>query len=162
MFPIPRRLPRFQRASDIAPMQLTERDQLIIRHVHRYRFLRSSHIVALTSGSPQQLLRRLQLLFHHGYLDRPRSQLAYYHEGGSKSIVYGLGNKGAKFLADHAVERRPRFNWTDRNQSVKQIYLQHSLLISQVMVSLEKSCARTEHIRLIRENELAAKINLRD
>src|ERR1051326_6215836 len=143
------RLPRFHRAPDIAPMQLTERDQLIIRYVHRYRFLRSSHIIALTRGSPQQLLRRLQLLFHHGYLDRPRSQLTYYHEGGSNSIVYGLGNKGAKFLADDTVERRLRFDWTDRNQSVKRFYLQHSLLISQVMVSLEKACAQTDHIRLI-------------
>src|ERR1051325_494994 len=156
------RLPRFQRASDIAPMQLTERDRHIIRQVHRHRFLRSSHIIALTRGSPQQLLRRLQLLFHHGYLDRPRSQLTYYHEGGSNSIVYGLGNKGAKFLADDTVERRLRFDWTDRNQSVKQFYLQHSLLISQVMVSLETSCSRTEYVRLIREKELAATINLRD
>src|SRR5580765_3797129 len=119
------RLPRFKRSTAIAALRLTERDREILGHVHRHRFLRSSHIVTLADGSEQQLLRRLQLLFHHGYLDRPRSQLAYYHQGGSKNIVYGLGNKGAKLLAGFA-EPRPRFDWTDRNQSVKQLYLEHS------------------------------------
>jgi hypothetical protein len=27
------------------------------------------------------VLRRLQLLFHHGYLDRPRAQIDYYRAG---------------------------------------------------------------------------------
>ena len=61
-------------------MQLTERDREIIRLVHRHRFLRSSHICSLIPGSPQQLLRRLKLLYHHGFLERPRSQIDYYHQ----------------------------------------------------------------------------------
>src|SRR5258706_10664238 len=111
------RLPRFHRAPDsIWAMEVTPRDSEIIRLVFQHRFLRSNQIIALAGGSSQQLLRRLQLLFHHGYLDRPRSQLTYFHKGGSKSIVYGLGNKGAKLLAGVAGPR-PRFDWTDRNQS---------------------------------------------
>ena len=31
-------------------MQLTERDRDILRHVHRHRFLRSSHLAALIGG----------------------------------------------------------------------------------------------------------------
>ena len=46
----PSRLPRFNRASQAAPMQLTERDRQIIREVHRHRFLRSSQILALIPG----------------------------------------------------------------------------------------------------------------
>lgn len=69
------RLPRFKRATEIPPIRLTGRDREIIRQVHRHRFLRSSHIVALIGGSSQQVSRRLQRLFHHGYLDRPRSQI---------------------------------------------------------------------------------------
>src|ERR1051325_11643665 len=129
MSTIPSHLRRYHRAADsIWAMQLTPRDVEIIRIVDEHRFIRLNQIISLAGGSPQQLLRRLQLLFHHGYLDRPRSQLSYYHEGGSKTIVYGLGNRGAKFLADDASELRLRFDWTDRNQSVKQFYLQHSLL----------------------------------
>src|ERR1041385_2543599 len=156
-------LPRFRRAPDVIwAMQLTPRDANIIRLVSQHRFLHSNQIISLIGGSPQPVLRRLQLLFHHGYLDRPRSQLNYYYQSGSKRIVYAIGNKGAKLLADAPLEGRLRFDWTDRNQSVKQFYLQHSLLISEVMVAMEKSCARSEHIRLIREDELTARINLRD
>src|SRR5881397_3786899 len=92
------RLPRFERAPDIRPMQLTERDHDIIRHAYRHRFLRSSHFVALTQGSPQQTLRRLQLLYHHGYLERPRAQIDYFRRGGSRPLVYGLSNKSTPLL----------------------------------------------------------------
>lgn len=159
MFP---RLPRFRRApNSVGGMQLTARDAEIIRLVSQHRFVRSNQIVTLAGGSPQQLLRRLQLLFHHGYLDRPRSQLVYFHQGGSKGIVYGLGNNGARLLAG-ATESRPRFDWNDRNQSAKQLHLQHTLLISDVMVALENACTRSGIVRLIREEELAAGLRLRD
>src|SRR5882762_8989594 len=94
------RLPRFKRAPTVAPIQLTERDREIVRLVHRHRFLRSSHIIALVGDSAQHLLRRLQLLFHHGFLERPRAQLDYFRTGGSRLMAYGLGNKGAKFLKE--------------------------------------------------------------
>jgi len=103
----------------------------------------------------------LQLLFHHGYLDRPRSQLAYFHQGGSKTIVYGLGNKGARLLAGNETSR-PGLDWTERNQSTKQLHLQHTLLISDVMVALERACAQRTDVRLVREDELAARVRLRD
>ena len=69
------RLPRFQRVTTIAPIRLAERDHEIIRLIHRHRFLRSHQIIALLGGSAQNLSRRLQWLFHHGYLERPRAQL---------------------------------------------------------------------------------------
>src|ERR1035438_3364354 len=81
------RLPRFKRASAVPAIKLTERDREIIRLVERFRFVRSSHICSLIPGSPQQLLRRLQLLYHHGFLERPRAQLDYYHRGGSRQMV---------------------------------------------------------------------------
>ena len=92
------RLSRFKRSAAVVPIRLTERDREIIRLVHRHRFLRSTQIMALIGGSSQQLLRRLKLLYHHGFLDRPRAQLDYYHQGGSRHIVYGLGNKGRALL----------------------------------------------------------------
>jgi hypothetical protein len=54
--------------------------------------LRSHQIIALIGGSAQNLSRRLQWLFHHGYLERPRAQLQYYERSGSQTIAYGLGN----------------------------------------------------------------------
>src|SRR5207247_90697 len=93
-----KRLPRFNRVSAIAPMQLTERDRTIIRLIHRHRFLNSRQIIALLGGSPLQVLRRLKLLYHHGFLERPRAQLSYYTFSGTRPIVYGLSTKSGMML----------------------------------------------------------------
>jgi protein involved in plasmid replication-relaxation len=147
------RLPRFARASVIAPLQITIRDRKIIQLVHQHRFLRSSHIISLLSGSPQQLLRRLKLLFHHSYLERPRAQLDYYHEGGSRHMVYGLGTKGAFLLKQEFGPDFPDVSWSDKNRSVGRIFLEHALFVSDVMVLFELAC-RKAGIRLLTEGEL--------
>jgi DNA-binding Lrp family transcriptional regulator len=137
-------------------MHLTERDREIIRLVHRHRFLRSPQIVALVGESSQQLLRRLKLLYHHGYLERPRAQLDYYHQGGSRPMVYGLGNKGRDLLRQEYGDVVAHLNWSDKNQSVRRFFLEHALLVSEVMVSLELACRESGHIRLVTDHELRA------
>jgi hypothetical protein len=148
------RPPRFKRSAVIAPIQLTERDRAIIRHIHRNRFLRSSHIVALTGGSPQNLLRRLQLLYHHGFLERPRAQLDYYHQGGSRHIVYGLGKKADAILQRERRSRSSRVREGEKNRSVGRVFIEHALLVSDVMVALELACRKSGRVRLLPEEEL--------
>jgi hypothetical protein len=149
------RLPRFKRTSAVAPIQLTERDREIIRVVHRYRFLRSSQIVALLGDRSQQLLRRLQLLYHHGYLERPRAQLDYYHQGGSRHIVYGIGNKGGTLLKREHGANFQKIKWGEKNRAVGRIFLEHALLVSDVMVALELACRRMGNVRLLTEEQLS-------
>ena len=142
------RLPRFQRTSAVVPITLTDRDRLILRLVHRHRFLRSSHLIALLGGSEQMLLRRLQLLFHHGYLERPRAQLQYYERTGSRPLVYGLGSKAGKLLkAELGSSFRP-YRWSEKNQAIGRIYLEHALLVSDLLVALELACRKSSHVRL--------------
>ncbi len=141
------RLPRFQRVAKIAPIRLTERDQKIIRLIHRHRFLRSHQIVALIGGSAQPLSRRLHRLFHHGYLERPRAQLQYYERSGSQTIAYGLGNKGGSLLKLNPV------SWGEKNRGIGRMYLAHALLVSAVTVTLELAC-RQRGLRLLHEDEL--------
>lgn len=152
----PSRLPRFRRATQVAPFQLTERDRKIIRVVHCHRFLRSSQIVSLLNESAQPVLRRLQLLFHHGYLERPPAQIDYYHKGGSRHIVYGLGNKGAALLARELGKTFAQIMWGEKNRAVSRRFLEHALLISDVMVSLELACRQTGTVRLMAADELSA------
>lgn len=149
------RLPRFNRVPPVIPIELTERDHRIIRLVHRHRFLRSSHITVLVGGSPQQLLRRLQLLYHHGYLERPRCQIDSYHKSGSRHIVYGLGNKGGSFLKNELGNAFRSVSWGEKNRAVGRIYLEHALLVSDVLVAIELAC-RNANIQLLTEHELAA------
>ena len=135
-------------------MQLTERDCAIIRLVHRHRFLRSPQIVSLVGDSRQQILRRLQLLYHHGYLERPRAQIDYYHQGGAHHIVHGLGNKGAAILKRKFGIPFHRLERSKKNQSVGRIFLEHALLVADVMVAIELACRESGHIRLVTGEEL--------
>lgn len=149
------RLPRFERVPTAARLQLTARDRNIIQLVHRHRFLRSSHLAALIGGSSQQLLRRLQLLYHHGFLERPRAQLDYYHHGGSHCIVYGIGNKGAALLHNEIGVPFQHLRWSEKNRSVGRIYLEHALLVSDVMVAIELACRAHGKVRLIAQDQLS-------
>ena len=141
------RLPRFERVAKVAPIKLTDRDHEIIRLIHRHRFLRSHQIIALIGGSAQNLSRRLQWLFHHGYLERPRAQLQYYERSGSQAIAYGLGNKSGSLLQLNPA------SWGEKNRAIGRMYLAHALWVSDVMVSLELAC-RQHGIRLSHEDEL--------
>lgn len=131
-------------------MQLTERDRAIIRLVHQHRFLSSCQIIALVGDSPLQMLRRLKLLYHHGFLERPRAQLSYYDLPGTRPIVYGLSTKSAMMLKQELGDSSL---WSEKNRVVGQVFLEHALLVSSVMVSLELAC-RKRGIRLIYEAEL--------
>ncbi|MDR3457119.1 MAG: replication-relaxation family protein [Verrucomicrobiae bacterium] len=147
------RLPRFKRSPDIPAFQLTDRDREILQHVHRHRFLRSDHLVALTTGSPQQVLRRLQRLYHHGYLERPRSQIDYYHKSGSRRIAYGLGNKGAAWLKRKLSLPFHQLDWKRKNH-VGRVFLEHALLVSDIMVAVELACRNRNDVRLLTTDDL--------
>lgn len=131
-------------------MQLTGRDLEILRQVARHRFLDSRQISLLVEGSTQQVLRRLQRLFHHGYLDRPRAQVKYFSEDGSRPLVYALANKGARAISELGVTKS-RLD----NRNVKQLYMRHTLLVSDVMVAFARGSLSTNAPRLLTEPELA-------
>lgn len=132
------------------PLRLTDDDLAIIRHVARHRFLRSTHILKLMPDrSPKKLIERLGALYHNGYLDRPRAQLDYYATAGSAPLVHALGNRGALALAEIDGMDRSQIDWTWKNRSVGRLFIDHTLLIADVMVAAV--CATRAHpdVRLI-------------
>jgi hypothetical protein len=141
------RRPRFSRATDIPAMQLTTRDVYMMRHVAQNRFLRSTHLVALVGGSRQPILRRLRSLYHHGWLDRPRCQVDRYRAG-SQPMVYGIGNRGAKMLADQCGISRRKVDWTAKNHTVTRYFLEHTLAVADVAIALELSCRKRPNIEV--------------
>ncbi|HTB63718.1 MAG TPA: replication-relaxation family protein [Opitutales bacterium] len=141
---------RFNRAPNIRGLCLTERDLEILRQVARHRFLDSRQISLLVGGSTQQVLRRLQRLFHQGYLDRPHAQIAYYSEDGSRPMVYALASTGARAIGV-ASHRRPRYD----NRNLKQLYMQHTLRVADVMVAFTRASREAEAPRLLLEEDLA-------
>ena len=135
------RLPRFRRTSDAPAMEVTARDCSIVQAVFEHRFLRSTHIAALVGGSHQAILRRLKLLYHHRYLERPRVQIEYFHRSGSRHIAYGLGSRGALVLREK-FGVKARKDWGAKNRGVGRVFLEHALFVSDVMVALELACRK--------------------
>lgn len=150
-----KRTPRFKRVPDATPMWLGERDWQIIKLVHRHRFLRSDQIISFIGGSRQQILRRLKLLFHHGYLERPRAQLVHREAGGTNKIIYGLGKKGGWLLRQEFGLTVYAHSWSERNNIVGRIYLDHALFVADVLVAIELACRKRGNVQLLYEDELA-------
>lgn len=146
------RLPRFKRSPEIPPLRLTSRDGEILKCLQRHRFLRSDHILALSDGSRQQVLRRLQRLFHHGYLERPSCQIDYY-QSGSRRIAYGLGNKGAAWLKRELSLHFHQLDWQQKSH-VGRLFLEHALLVSDIMVAVELACRKHKDFRLLSAGDL--------
>jgi hypothetical protein len=108
--------------------------------------------LALSTGSRQQVLRRLQRLFHHGYLERPMCQIDYYHSG-SRRIAYGLDNKGAAWLKLELSLEFHQLDWKQKGR-VGRLFLEHALLVSDFMVAVELACRKRKDIRLLSANDL--------
>jgi hypothetical protein len=154
MTPSQPRRPRFERAP-ARGMILTPRDLLILRAVQRHRLLRSTHLIALADGSRQTTLRRLQLLFHHGYLDRPPMQLDWYVRG-SEPLVYGLGKRGAEALAAEGELKHGALRAETQNRDLSRLFLRHTLAVADVMVAFEVACRGREGVTLIQPEEVLA------
>ena len=149
----PRR-PRFHRQSPPA-LRLTADDLEIIRHVGRFRFLRSSHIAQLLpERSPKKIIGRLHALYHAGYLDRPRAQINYFAQSGSAPIVYALGNEGAEILAETGAKPAPIVDWTDKNRTAKRPYIEHALMLADLMVGVERVTGQHKEAKLLSEEKL--------
>lgn len=152
-----RRLPRFRRERDaVQSFEITPRDKEIIRQVARFRFLRSSHIIRLVEGARAQLLRRLQVLYHHGYLERPRCQIDYFHRVGSRPMAYCLGSRGASLLRREFDTPFSGMVWSKDGKEVGRYFLDHALMVSEVLIGLELACRSDGCVRFIPQDELTS------
>ena len=99
------RLPRYTRGATEVSCVLTPRDLSILQAVESFRLLTSEQIQLLAEGSDQGILRRLQVLFHAGYLDRLRPQ--FVNGGGSAKMIYAITNKGIRTLHKEGLIQNP-------------------------------------------------------
>ena len=143
---------RYRRDSTVK-LRIQERDIKIIKLLYEHRFLSSEHFKVLIPGSNQGILRRLNLLFHNGYLDRPPKQINPFQKG-SDPMVYALGNKGADLLAQRFSIHRDKVDWTSKNRDVGGLYLEHTLLVSQFMTCLNLACANDKRVEIIQKDQI--------
>lgn len=126
---------RFRKPSFV----MTARDREIVRLVSDFRVISSDDLQLLLPGSRQTILRRLQKLFHHGFLDRPQSQRIL----GNGRMVYALGQHGAELLAQ-ASGRSSSVDWSEKNRHLRTRYLEHALMVSRFHVALShvQACSK--------------------
>jgi hypothetical protein len=112
--------------------------------VAEYRLLSSNQIVVLLDeGSPQVLLRRLQLLYHARFLDRPRSQIEdLLRSPGSRPMAYALGTRGADLLGVKAPK------------PVKLPFVEHALSVSEILTAFTISARKRGDVRVISFREI--------
>lgn len=140
------RLPRYVRHRFGKPsFQMQDRDQEIVRLVSQCRVISSADIQLLSGGSDQAILRRLQRLFHHTFLDRPRSQ----RQIGNAPMVYALGQRGAELMAQETGQK-PIADWSEKNRQLRTHYLEHGLMISRFQTALRHAGEANGKIRLER------------
>jgi hypothetical protein len=145
-------LPRFDRAP-VRPITLMPRDIEMLRAVHRHRLLRSTHVALLFGGGRQAILRRLQLLFHHGFLDRPAMQLDWYSRG-SEPMVYALGRRGAQVLELSDRTKRANAFRKTTSRNVSRTFLHHTLAVAEALVTFEAACRRDGRVSFISSEEI--------
>jgi hypothetical protein len=132
---------------------LTDDDIVIIRHLARYRFLRSTHIAALVGRSLDRTNDRLAKLFHAGYVDRPRAQLDRFPVG-SAPYAYALADRGARLLVERYGSAVAHLGWSRKNTTAGRPFIEHQLETIDFWVALQT--APVAGVRLIHQDELIA------
>jgi len=136
---------RLQRPDDVPPFVITSRDVEIVRRIDDLRCLTSEQIVrALRIHEPQtshqHVLRRLQLLFGHHYLDRPHHQ--HFHVSAFAPTVYAVGREGVRLLST-ATAPDPRQLWkAKKNRRITASFLRHTIETAEVMLAIEEHATR--------------------
>lgn len=132
-------------------MRLTDRDKDVIMALHKYRFLTTDHLQALTgTKSRWGMNARLRLLYDHKYIDRPKAQFAIFSHADKRPVVYALGNKGASLLSNrYDIPMPAKVYWTEKNRRVREKHIEHSLGIANFMAGIETMCQRADHLELI-------------
>jgi hypothetical protein len=131
----PKRLPRYRRAPREGEFALTARDLEILAITASYRLATSAQLQALADGSNQGILRRLQKLFHAGFLDRLAPQRV--DGGGSAKMIYAITNRGMRAIQKAGLTMEmTQTDWNAQNRDIGSYAIEHTLLISYIRTVL--------------------------
>lgn len=141
------------------PITLTDRDAIILKALHKYRFLTTDHLQTLTqTESRWGMNARLRLLYDHKYVDRPKAQAAIFSHADKRPTVYALGNKGAALMSERfGIIMPPSVYWTQKNRRVRERHIEHTLGISDFMIEIEAMCNAAPNLHLIDQAEILAR-----
>jgi hypothetical protein len=149
-----KRRSRMKRSPSGKRIELSARDLEIFKLVERYRYLRSTYIHAFVGGvSVTRFKERLGDLFHEGYLDRPEQQWAVANCRYAP-VVYEMGEGGRCALREAGSGDGKPWTWLG-DGSHRQFA--HSLMICEVLASIELRVRDFSNLRFVSWQEILAK-----
>jgi len=135
---------KFERSEEELKLQLGDDELQILQDLADYRLLDTEQITALNSKlSKRTAQRKLQQLFHAGFLERPITPSSQYAP--SANFVYSLADKGIKQV--FAGKTIPSF-WTEKKESP--IFLHHRFMVSSFKVVLTLALREQKSSKLVR------------
>ena len=145
------RFKKFERSEKPPGFRIGETDLKILKLLADCRFLDSRQITAFfRSQSARNIKKRLQFLYHGGYIERPGQQMATYKL--SDYLVYSLGKKGASLISQDKgkiMESKP-------SKEVGVSFMRHSLMISDFRLALEAALKNNGTFKLAVWREMGA------
>ena len=149
---------RMYRCAAVKHIQLTVRDLAILELLHRYRYLRSTHIYALVGGkSKRRFLERLGALYHEGsYLNRPEQQWQVINAR-YMPAVYELSEAGERALQERGLLDQTISPLLERGRPRAARRYHHELMICDIISSIEIGTRVDPSLRFIPWPEILAK-----
>src|SRR5476651_1844030 len=146
----------FERPQEPRALRITPRDIELLRNIARLRLTSAAQLAALDGGSAQNVSRALLALFENGYVERPVAQVAsrLLYEG-SRPTIYALTRKGATLLRQHGEDvRRRLLDGIDKERGAGWRFIEHTVSISEFMVSLELAMRGRDDLRILARGEI--------
>jgi len=135
-------------------LELTARDIEIFKLLGRYRYLRSTYIHAFVGGASEKRFKeRIGDLFHEGYIDRPEQQWEYARARYLPAVYEsGAGATRALHEAGIAIDDPRTFLAATAHRQ-----FHHSLMICEVLASLDVAVRADPHLRIIAWPQILAR-----
>jgi Replication-relaxation len=127
------RIERFSAAPLLPRFSVTDRDERMMQAIARFRLLAPPQLLQIVGGSPRGIRNRLRILTAHKYLVRLKAKL-------TEPLVYGIANKGARFLASRGYTINPLIDWAAKNRCTDD-FRTHTLEIAETMLHFDRATA---------------------
>jgi hypothetical protein len=136
-------------------LEITTRDIEIFRLLGRYRYLRSSYIHAFVGGASRTRFKeRLGDLFHEGFIDRPAQQWELPNCR-HVPVIYESGSGGERILCERGIESVEPVTFLAKTAHSQFL---HSLMICEILASLELGIRTRPDLRFIAWPEILARV----
>lgn len=152
---------RTERNQDAAPVQITDRDQIVLEALLRFTLLTGEQLHQLAGGGAAGFRRRLRRLYDSGYVFRPPLRNTLFRYSTKRPMIYTLGRNGADFLRLECGIEVPKTNF-ERNAKERhgfrgQFQLLHDLGANGVVIDIEQALSGIGDVEVLSPSQVLEK-----